>query len=163
MIQHQVARLEFEDVSVGDSLTEIVRGPMSPMHMMRWSAAIENWHRIHYDWRFATEHDGLPDVLINGSWKQHLLVQLVRGWVGDDGWLWRISFRFRKMDIAWDTLTAFGVVTELKDFGDFGVAKCDIGIRNSRGEESTEGVAYAAIPHRGGPAVPYPFPEGLTW
>jgi hypothetical protein len=156
------SHLCFEAVAVGDMLPEIVRGPMSPMHLMRWSAAIENWHRIHYDWRFATQHDGLPDVLVNGSWKQHLLVQLVRGWVGDNGWLWKISYRFRKMDIAWDTLTAFGEVTELRRFDDFGVARCEIGIRNER-EQSTEGWALAAIPYRDGQPVPYPFPQGLVW
>lgn len=153
----------FEDVTCGDHLPDLVRGPMSPMHLMRWSASIENWHRIHYDWRFATEHDGLPDVLVNGSWKQHFLVQLVRNWAGDDGWLWRLGYRFRRMDIAWDTLTAFGTVTELRRFDDFGVAACEIGIRNSRGEQSTEGTALAAIPYRDGKPVPYPFPQGLTW
>ena len=93
-------RMNFEDVAVGTEVTSIVRGPMSPIHLMRWSAAIENWHRIHYDWRFATNHDGLPDVLINGSWKQHLLVQLMRGWLGSEGWLWQLSYQFRKMDVG---------------------------------------------------------------
>lgn len=157
-------RLNFEDVAVGDELPALVRGPISPMHMMRWSSTIENWHRIHYDWRFATEHDGLPDVLINGSFKQHLLVQLVRQWAGDDGWLWRMSYRFKKMDIAWDTLTATGQVIEVRAFNaDFGVAALEIGITNSRGERSTEGTALAALPYRSGLPVPYPFPEGLTW
>ena len=63
------------------------RGPLSPLHLMRFSAAIENWHRIHYDERFAVEHDGLPGLLVSGSWKQHLVAQMVRGWLGPDGWL----------------------------------------------------------------------------
>ena len=45
----------FEDVAVGDEIGPLVRGPMTPMHLFRWSAAIENWHRIHYDDPFARE------------------------------------------------------------------------------------------------------------
>ena len=66
--------LSFEDVAVGDELPALVRGPLTSTHVMRWSAAIENWHRIHYDQPFAVGHDGLPGLLINGSFKQHLLV-----------------------------------------------------------------------------------------
>ena len=158
----EARQVYWDDVSVGDEIPEVVKGPMTPAHIMRWSAAIENWHRIHYDQKYSIEHEKLPDVLVNGSWKQHLLVQLVRNWVGDAGWLWKISFRFRKMDQAWDTLTAFGEVTELRRFDDFGVAACSIGIRNER-EPSTEGTALAAIPYRDGKPVPYPFPQGLVW
>jgi hydroxyacyl-ACP dehydratase HTD2-like protein with hotdog domain len=75
----------FEDIAVGDSLAPVVKGPMTTAHIMRWSAAMENWHRIHYDWRFATQHDGLPDVLVNGSWKQHVLVQLLKDGLGNNG------------------------------------------------------------------------------
>ena len=154
-----LAQLCFEQVAVGDRIPEIVRGPMTPMHIMRWSAAVENFHRIHYDFQFATQHDGLPNVLVNGSWKQHLLVQMLRNWIGEGGWLWKISYRFRRPDIAGDVLTAFGVVAEVRRFGAFGVVRCEIGIRNSRGEPSTEGGALIALPYRAGGPVPYPFPE----
>jgi hydroxyacyl-ACP dehydratase HTD2-like protein with hotdog domain len=70
----------FEDIAVGDALTPLTRGPLTPVHLVRWSAAIENWHRIHYDQPFATDHDGLQSLLINGSWKQHFAVQMVRTW-----------------------------------------------------------------------------------
>jgi acyl dehydratase len=153
----------YEDTSIGDPVPAIVRGPMSRMHLMRWSAAVENWHRIHYDWPFATEHDGLPDVLINGTFKQHLLVQLMRSWLGNDGWLWHLSYRFEGMDVAGDTLTASGEVIDRREFARFGVVECSINITNSRGVVSTTGTARGALPYRAGSAVPYPFPQGLTW
>jgi acyl dehydratase len=154
--------IAFEDVGVGDELSPIVRGPMSTAHLMRWSAAIENWHRIHYDWRFATGHDGLPDVLVNGSWKQHLLVQLMRQWLGASGWLWQLSYQFRGMDVAGSTLTAWGRVVDKRRFDDFGVVVCEVGIRNGE-RDTTVGSARGALPYREGPAVPYPFPQGLSW
>jgi acyl dehydratase len=150
--------VHFEDVSVGDELPPLVRGPFTPVHLMRWSAAIENWHRIHYDDPFATEHDGLPGLLVNGSFKQHFLVQMARGYFEPGGWLARIAFSFRRMDHVGDVLTAWGRVTETYERDGLGFVACEIGIRNPRGEDSTPGTALGVLPLRGGGAVPYPFP-----
>jgi acyl dehydratase len=153
------AGLAFEEIAVGDELPELVRGPLTTTHVMRWSAAIENWHRIHYDQRFAVEHDGLPGLLLNGTYKQHLLVGLMRGWLEPSGWLARITMSFRGMDLAGDTLTAWGRVTETGDRDGFGIVVCEIGIRNQRDAGSTTtGTATGVLPLRGGADVPYPFP-----
>jgi acyl dehydratase len=156
-----IKSVHFEDVSVGDELPQIVRGPITTTHVMRWSAAIENWHRIHYDQPFATEHDGLPGLLINGTWKQHFLVALMRGWAEPAGWLARIQMSFRGMDLVGDTLTAHGEVVELRRDGDYGIVDCEIGISNQRGETTTTGSASVVVPVFDGPPVPYPFP-GLS-
>lgn len=150
----------FEDVQVGDELTPLTRGPITTSHLMRWSAAIENWHRIHYDSPFATEHDHLPALLVNGSWKQHFLVQMVRSWLGPQGWLGSIDFSFRKMDLLGDTLTARGVVTDVYTRHGLGFVAADIGIWNPRDENSTPGRALGVLPLRESEPVPYPFPEG---
>jgi acyl dehydratase len=151
----------FASLSVGDELTPLERGPMTPVHLMRWSAAIENWHRIHYDAPFAVEHDGLPALLVNGSWKQHFVVQMLRQWLGQDGWLARVSFQFRAMDPVDSTLTAHGTITDLSERAGFGWVECEIGIRNPEGQESTPGTALGVLPLNGGESVPYPFPVGL--
>ncbi len=149
--------LVFEDLAIGDETTELVRGPITTSHLMRWSAAIENWHRIHYDLPFATEHDKLPGLPINGTWKQHLLVQMMRQWLGPTGWLWKIDFSFRKVDVAGSTLTAWGKVIDLSVRDGFGYVTCEIGIRNEQGEQSTPGTAIGVLPLKGGSALPYPF------
>lgn len=152
-------RLVFEDVAAGDELPPLVRGPLTTSHVMRWSAAIENWHRIHYDQSFAVEHEGLPGLLINGSWKQHFLVQLMRRWLEPSGWLARIELSFRGMDLVGDTLTAWGRVEETEVRDGLGLVHCEIGIRNERtGETTTPGKATGVLPLRDGDPVPYPFP-----
>ena len=84
----------FDAVEVGTELSGLAKGPLTTMHLMRWSAAMENWHRIHYDHAFATQHDGLPALLVNGSFKQQFIVQLLKDWAGSDGWVgkWLSSF-----------------------------------------------------------------------
>jgi acyl dehydratase len=147
----------FDDIKIGDAVPILVKGPMSPAHLMRWSAAMENWHRIHYDELFAKNHDKLPDRLVNGSWKQHVLVQLIKDWVGLDGWLWKIEFQFRGMDVVGDTVTAWGKVTSTRQMDEYGLVECEIGLKNQRGENGTVGTATAVFPLRGGSPVAYPF------
>lgn len=149
--------VSFENITVGDDIPTIVKGPMTTAHIIRWSAAMENWHKIHYDWRYATEHDGLPDVLINGSWKQHVLAQVLVDWVGETGWLWKMSFQYRGMNIPGDTLTAWGRVTGKSQRGDYGVIELEIGLKDQNGKEGSPGNAIVVLPLKGGPAVPYPF------
>jgi acyl dehydratase len=149
--------LYYDDVTQGQQLAALSKGPISPAHIMRWSAAVENWHRIHYDQTFAKEHDKLPDILINGSWKQHVLVQLVKDGLGPDGWLWKIQFRYKRMDVAWDTLRGSADVIEKREADGLGFVACRIALLNQNDEVSTAGVAIGVLPLKGGRKVPYPF------
>ena len=148
----------FDDVELGTELPELVKGPMTSIHIMRWSAAIENWHRIHYDQPFATGHDGLPDVLVNGSWKQHVLAQLLKDWAGPNGWLVSLEFQYRDMDRRGATVRAFGRVTGLERKADHGLVTCAVQIRDETNRLTTEGEGVIALPIYGGPALPEPFP-----
>ena len=147
----------YDSVDVGAEIPTIVKGPMTPAHVMRWSAAIENWGRIHYDLPYATGHDKLPGLLVNGSWKQHVLAQMLKDWAGRGGWTWKIGFEYRDMDVVGDTVTAWGRVTARRAQDGLGVVDLDIGITNSRGVVSTRGNAVVVLPKRGGRPVPYPF------
>ena len=150
-------RRVFEGVNVGDEIAPLTKGPLGMALLMRWSAAMENWHRIHYDRTFAKEHDKLPDILINGSLKQQFIVQLLKDWAGRDGWVWKAGFQFRAMNVVDETLTIWAHVTETRDVGDYGLVELELGIRNADGAESTPGSATVALPHKDGPPVPYPF------
>jgi|SRR5665213_137192 len=147
----------YEDVAIGLDLPTITPPSMSVAHIMRWSASMENWHRIHYDWRFATQHDKLPDVLVPGSWKQHILLQMLSTFVGSTGWIWQLRFQFRGMSTADATLTTWGKVTQAKVRGTYGVVDVDVGMRDDAGVESSPGSAVLVLPLRQGPALPYPF------
>jgi acyl dehydratase len=148
---------DFRSLVVGDVVSEFTKGPLLPPHLMRWSAASENWHRIHYDVPFAVEHDKLPGLLINGSWKQHFVVQNLRHWAGPDGWVAKVGFQFRAMDVVGSTLTAWARITDLREVGGLGHVDLETNIRNQDGVESTPGTATVVLPLDGKP-VPYPFP-----
>ena len=153
------SRLNFEDVHIGQEIDPLIKGPFTTPHLMRWSAAMENWHKIHYDMPFATGHDKLPGLLINGSLKQQFIAQIVKDWVGQQGWVWKLRFQFRAMNLVGETLTVWGKVMDKRPANGFGLVDLELGIRNEMGRESTPGGATVALPFRGGQAVPYPFPE----
>jgi acyl dehydratase len=147
----------FEDILVGEDLPRLEKTPLTTMHLMRWSAATENWHRIHYDERFAVEHDKLPGLLINGSLKQNFILQLLKNWAGLEGWVWKASFRFRKMDVVGTSLRAWATVTGKEQVEHaYGLVALRLGLVDTEGRESTPGDAVIALPVRGG-RVPYPF------
>jgi acyl dehydratase len=146
----------YSDARVGDLIGPVSYGPLTVMHLVRWGAALENWHRIHYDCEFCTAHEGLPGPLINGSWKQQVLAQLLKEWAGPAGWLLALTFEFRGMDVVGETLTASGRVISGEDFGDYGDVLCSIELTNSAGNSTTVGEALVRLPTEPQTAVAYP-------
>jgi acyl dehydratase len=152
-------QIHYDAVETGELIGPLVKGPLTTAHLMRWSAAVENWHRIHYDAAYAVQHDGLPGLLLSGSLKQQLIVSLLKDWAGREGWVWRVRFQFRAMNVVGETLSVWGKVAGKRRLESFGLVDVELGIRNEAGLESTPGTATVALPFPGGPPVPYPFPE----
>jgi acyl dehydratase len=148
----------FEDTREGEVIGPVVYGPITIMHLVRWCAATENWHRIHYDHDFCRNHEGLPGPLINGTWKQQVLAQVLKEWVGPTGWLGGLKVQFRGMDVVGETLRVQGRVLKLSRRGDYGEAECTIEMVNSSGQATTTAEARLLLPLRDGAPVPYPPP-----
>ena len=68
----------FDDVSVGTDIPVVSKGPLTTAHVVRWSAAMENWAPIHYDWRYVTTEEGYPDLVVNGRLQALLVFELAR-------------------------------------------------------------------------------------
>lgn len=150
----------FEQVEIGARLDGLHKGPLGTAHLVRWSAAMENWHRIHYDHAFATQHDKLPGLVINGSLKQQFLLEMLRRWAGPQGWVRKVTFQFRAMNLVGETLCIWGQVLEKRVEADQGIVCLDIGITNDQGMESTPGRAEIALPLAGKPPLPRPYRSG---
>lgn len=159
------SQVYFEDIEVGYALPELHKAPLTTVHLMRWSSAMENWHKIHYDERFTVEHDKLPGLMVNGSLKQQFILQLLKDWAGLEGWAWKVSFRFRAMDVVGTRLRVWAEVIRKIPLDDYGIVELKLGIRNENDRESTPGSALVALPYRGGKPVPYPFvaPAGVDF
>ena len=139
----------WEDVEVGMPLPEVVKGPMTTSHLVRWAAANGNYARIHWDLPFAQLHQGLPNVVVNGSLKNQYLGQLLLNFAGEEGWFKRFYVEHRGMDYPGDVITASGMVTAKEESDGFGYITCQVALRNSRGEETASGHGKLVLPKRG--------------
>jgi hypothetical protein len=91
-----------DSVELGPEMTPLVIGPVTTIHPFRWSAAIENWHRIHYDESHAIDHAALPGVVLQRSRKKSLPARDTKDLCLPDGWARRPSFRLRAMIVKVD-------------------------------------------------------------
>ena len=135
----------FEDIEIGMELTPVVKGPLTTTHLVRWAAANGNYARIHWDLPFAQLRQGLDNVVVNGSLKNQYLGHLVIGFTGDEGWFKRFYVEHRGMDYPGDVITASGIVTAKRERDGFGYVECDVGLRNSRGEQTASGRATVVL------------------
>ena len=139
----------FDEISVGDELSPVIKGPITTTHLVRWAAANGNYARIHWDLPFAQLRQGMANVVVNGSLKNQYLGQLMVAFAGEEGWFKRFYVEHRGMDYPGDVLTAFGSVSNKKERDGFGYVECQVGLRNSRGEQTASGWATVVLPKIG--------------
>lgn len=121
----------------GMDLPALNKGKFMSSHLARWCAAQQNWHKIHYDQYFAKNHDKLPDIVINGALKQHFLWQFLYEAFDGKGWVWRIDYRFKGMDVAGEALEVRGKITDITPVEDKYCLEIDLEIFNVAKEAAT--------------------------
>jgi acyl dehydratase len=151
------SELAFADIAVGMAIPATRHGLFSTSHQMRWSAGIENWHRIHYDQAFAQGHDGLDGLVISGSWKQHALINAVWRWVRPTGWISEVKITFVRPNFVGETLETSGTVTAVESRLNLGFVTCEVQMTNEAAEVSTKGVVVAVLPLERDAVVPLPY------
>jgi acyl dehydratase len=158
-------QITYDDVHAGMELPSLEIGPWTVAHIVRWCAAQENWERQHIDLKYATTHEGLPDVVANGNWRKHVMARLLKDWASRGGWLWRLFMRYSGMQFPGDIFDVWGTVTSKREFEGLGFIEIRGGMRNQEGRETTPTSAVVVLPLEGGNKVPYPFvpPQGLEW
>jgi hydroxyacyl-ACP dehydratase HTD2-like protein with hotdog domain len=134
----------------------IDKGPITSSHIVRWCAAQENWHKVHYDERFAREVDGLESVIINGSLKQEFLVQAAEELMPDGGWLWNLRVRFLAADAVGDHLEIWCVARDVRAEEGFELHRMELEIRNRARGVTTIGVAQSLLDRSGTPVIALP-------
>jgi acyl dehydratase len=149
-------QIYYEDVEEGMELPKYIYNP-TPTHLFRWSAAIENFHRIHYDLDFGLNHDKNPSILVHGSWKQSVAPQYLKDWTLPNGWPWKARFEHRAMLVPGDVLIMWGRVTSKYEKDQMGFIELEVGMKTHDGIESMPGTATVVLPLRDGPPIPYPF------
>jgi len=109
--------------------------------------------RVHWDHDRAQEL-GLPTSYDYGQMRTSWLIHLVTNWMGDDGWLWKLSCQSRAFNFMGDTTICSGKVVAKREVGIHRVVDLQLASINQRGEDTAPGTATVILPSRDqGPVV----------
>lgn len=184
----------WEDVQVGDEIVPVVKGPWTVTAYIVFAEGTghRNFHRAHkvaYEYRkrhpkaYPFTKYGFPDVIARVHWDRELareagvpaeyemggeriawLSQAVTNWMGDDGWLQRLSLQIRQFILYGDTVWIKGkVVNKYVKDKEHGV-ELELQAVNQRNVVVAPAKAWVLLPSRvGGPVkIPTRIPEDLS-
>ena len=144
MAQKQV---HWEDVQEAMELPAWTKQPAN-VQLFLYSAITRNAHRIHYDKEYAAT-EGYPEVVIHGPLQGALLASYVTNWIGDKGFLKKLSYQNRTYAVVGDSLTFKGRVKRKWVEDRQHLVELELWEENQRGEVCMPGAAVVALPSRG--------------
>lgn len=168
---------QWEDVEVGREIPPMVRGPLTIGDMVCWQAAIGPSYRAgglgyldvlkaphsavknpitgwpvkysqqHEDFQLAAQR-GMPGPFDNGVMRFAWICPLITNWMGDGGFLRRLSVQIRTPAIYGDTIWYQGTVVDKTRDETAAVVKIQITGINQVGITTTTGEAEVVLPSR---------------
>jgi acyl dehydratase len=172
--------LYFEDVEIGASVPEIVRGPYTATvavcfeqawgGLFVWAhgywydylrrhpaAAVMNSYNIpeppeavHWDTALA-KSVGVPEAYDYGPERISWLSVMLTNWIGDPGFLEELYCEIRRFNLVGDTTYCRARITGKEPAGDArGRVKLDVEALDQRGQVTAKGYAAVLLPKRGG-------------
>ena len=168
----------WENVEVGEELTPVVKGPLTITDIIcfkiGWGGVpFVRAHHLALTWRrrhpgaVIANRFGVPDIPERVHWEDEFardvgapaaydygpqriswLGHLMTNWIGDDGFLKRLSVEVRRFNIIGDTTWCKGKVTrKYIDNGEH-LVECEIWAENQRGEITAPGKAIVSLPSK---------------
>jgi acyl dehydratase len=117
--------------------------------------------RLHWESAWANEL-GIPVPYDYGGMRETFLTNLITNWMGDDGWLWKLSCQHRKFVYTGDTYWMKGKVRDKKQEAGRNEIYLDVWVENQWGTVVTPGEAVVLLPSRTGPVeLPRPPEEDI--
>ncbi|CAJ63505.1 MULTISPECIES: FAS1-like dehydratase domain-containing protein [Frankia] len=128
--------------------------------------------RLHWEPARAQEL-GLPTSYDYGGMRETWLCHLLTDWIGDEGWLWKLSVQHRRFNFVGDTTWLKGRVTDKRQVpGPDGAevrneVDVEVWAENQRGVTTSPAKAVVLLPSRTGgqvilPAPPADSAEGIV-
>ena len=169
----------WEDVSVGEELTPINKGPYSATNAVAYEMARGGlyikahgfWYdylkrhpalgipnelgvpeppeRVHWDSAYARKV-GVPAAYDYGPERIAWLGNLLTNWAGDDGFVRRLMVRVSRFNLEGDLTRCYGTVTGKEHKDGKYLVHCDIWAADQRGERNATGEATIALPSKTG-------------
>jgi acyl dehydratase len=141
------ARVYAEDVSVGQELPALVKGPIQQIQLTRYAGASGDFNPIHQDDEFA-KAAGMGGVFGHGMLTMGFVAQCVTDWSGA-GSVRKLGVRFQGLVRLKDVITCKGRVLSKSSDNGTHVLELELSAENQKGEKIVSGKATVAVPSRG--------------
>ncbi len=142
------SQLHFEDVEVGTELPAFTK-EYSLYTILKWGAATNDYGPHHFDYKFATEMLGMPNVIAHGPHNTAFLIRLVTDWVGGNGAIRKHYAEMRGNVFPGDTMTFQGRVANKYVQDGEGLVEIESTATNQNGKKVTLARSVAVLPLRG--------------
>jgi acyl dehydratase len=131
------ATLSFDDVSVGDTLPELVI-PLTRTLIVSTAIASRDYQDVHHDHELATSR-GSKDIFMNILTTNGFVGRFVTDWAGPGAVLTDVNIRLGAPNYANDTMTLTGSVTAKDDAPVDGRGGVEVAVagKNSLGDHVT--------------------------
>jgi acyl dehydratase len=106
--------------------------------------------RLHWELEWANKL-GIPIPYDYGALRETFLCNLITNWMGDDGWLWKLTCQHRKFVYTGDTYWVHGRVADKKQVDGRNEVHLHIHVQNQWGTVCTPGSAVVLLPTRDKP------------
>jgi hydroxyacyl-ACP dehydratase HTD2-like protein with hotdog domain len=127
-------------------LRPAITEPFTSAHLVRWCAAQQNWDKIHYDADYARRFGGLPERVVNGALKQHLLVRYLVDAFDASARIVRLNYKFGGPDFVGERLELCGRIVRTETANESQFAAVELEIRNPvQGKVTTTGNALVRL------------------
>jgi acyl dehydratase len=103
--------------------------------------------RLHWEPDRAREL-GLPTSYDYGAMRETWMAHLLTDWMGDEGWLWKLSCEHRRFNFVGDTTWVTARVTNKRQATDRCEVDVELACTNQRGEVTSPGAATVILPSR---------------
>ena len=140
-------QIYFEDVEAGIQLPPLVK-EITLFTILKWAAAVNDYGPHHFDYQFATQSLGLPNVVAHGPHNTAFLAQLITNWIGGDGMLKKHYAEMRGNVFPGDTLTFQGEVAKKYVQDSEGYVECETRAENQNGRRVMLGRSTVTLPQR---------------
>jgi acyl dehydratase len=107
----ELCNLKYDDIAVGQEIPAMTH-KFDRMDAVIYAGASGDFNPIHTNPYFAKDVAMLPDVIAHGLFNMALLGKAVVDWIGDPGYLKKLSCQFRGMVIPEQTVFFKGKVRE---------------------------------------------------
>ncbi|MFW6114026.1 MAG: MaoC/PaaZ C-terminal domain-containing protein [Actinomycetota bacterium] len=107
----ELCNIKYAEVEVGQEIPAFSH-KFDRMDAIMYAGAGGDFNPIHVNPFFAKDVAMLPDVIAHGLFQMALLGKTVMDWIGDPGYLKKLSCQFRGMTIPEETVNFKGKVRE---------------------------------------------------